>query len=530
MKKLSRLWLAGGVAAAVLCGAVAASAASAAVGDKKARERADRTLRAGEFEAAEKMFRELLAKDARDTQARLGLSLALLKQRKHIDAYDQAARVVAVEPLSARAHALLGTALLGAGDFRLSVEEFRTALTLRDDDAMAIAGLAMVDFYENRINASLSGLRRAAFIDPGEPDYVYNLGQVAARSERYAEAAAAYEQFLRVAPRTDAERRARIQGLIDFLVYLGKQRDLLAVAGPSRAVIPFELVNNRPIINVRINGSKETLKFVVDTGAGMCVLSTGAAERLGLKPVARGGKARAVGGEGRFDIIYGFLQTLHVGEARLDRVPVYIRQFYNDREPVDGYIGLSVLGKYLTTVDYAGGMMTLLRGEALREAPPPSPAAVEIPMRTTSSGFWSGEVRLEGMEKPANFIIDTGASVTVVSAALAEREGLERFAQKQVISVYGAAGLAENIRTLTLPSLGLTPTHARRHVYAAILDMDALNETAGFEQTGIIGGNVLRHYLVTFDFERAVVRLDPYKAPPPAPQPKAAAPVVSTQP
>jgi predicted aspartyl protease/Flp pilus assembly protein TadD len=529
MRKLSGLW-AGGVAAAALLLLAGAAEGRAGV-DRKARERAERTLRSGEFEEAEKMFRELLAKEPRDTQARLGLSLALLKQRKHLDAYDHAARVVAVEPLSARAHALLGTALLGAGDFRLSVEEFRTALTLKDDDAMAIAGLAMIDFYENRLAQSLAGLRRAAFADPSEPDYVFNLGQVASRFERYAEAANAYETFLRVAPRTDAERRARIQGLIDFLRYLGKQRDLLAVGGPDRAAVPFELVNNRPIIEVRVNGSKETLRFVVDTGAGMCVISTRAAERVGLKAVARGGQARAVGGPGRFEIVYGFLQTLHVGEARVERVPVYIREFYNDKEPVDGYIGLSVLGKYLTTVDYSAGTMTLLRDEAARAAAPPAPGAVEVPMRTTSSGFWSGEVQLEGVGKPLNFIIDTGASVTVVSEALAQREELARFALKQVIRVYGAAGLAENIQTLSLPALWLSPTHARRRVYTAVLDMEALNETAGFEQTGIVGGNVLRHYRVTFDFDRAVVRLEPVAAPGPGDESKSAAPpVVSSQP
>jgi predicted aspartyl protease/Flp pilus assembly protein TadD len=528
MKKLSRLWV-GGLAAAVCLAAAGVGTASAAV-DRKALARAERTLRGGEFEEAERMYRAMLAKDARDIAARLGLSLALLKQRKHLDAYDHAARVVAVEPLSPRAHALLGTALLGAGDFRLSVEEFRTALALKDDDAMAVAGLAMVDFYENRLTASIAGLRRAAFIDPNEPDYVFNLGQVAARSERYAEAAAAYEQFLRVAPRTDADRRARIQGLIDFLRYLGKQRDLTAVGGPSRVAVPFALVNNRPVVEVRINGAKEKLKFVVDTGAGMCVISTQAAERLGLRHVARGGMARAVGGEGRFEIVYGFLQSLHVGEARIERVPVYIRQFFNDTEDVDGYIGLSVLGKYLTTVDYAGRTMSLYRDEGLRDAPPPSAEAIEVQIRTTSSGFWSGEIRLEGVEKAANFIIDTGASVTVVSEALAAREGLERFKQDQRIRVYGAAGLSENIRTLTLPALALTPTHVRRNVYAAILDMEALNETAGFEQTGIVGGNVLRHYRVTFDFGRAVVRFDPIKSGVPDAAPRDTPPAVSTQP
>jgi predicted aspartyl protease/Flp pilus assembly protein TadD len=490
--------------------AAAAVAPGATASDEKARARAERATREGEHEAAEKIYRDLVAKDPRDSAARLGLSRALLKQRKHLEAYDHAARVLAREPESARAHALLGAALLGSGDFRLSVEEFRTALSFKDDEAIAIGGLAMVDFYESRIAQSLAGLRRAAFIDPSEPDYIFNLGQVAARNERYKEAADAYETFLRVAPKTDADRRARIRGLIDFLRYLGQQGNLLAVGGPNSVALPFELVNSRPVVNVRVNGSQKTLRFVVDTGAGMCVISDEAAGRVGLKSVARGGMARAVGGEGRFEIIYGFLQSLHVGEARVERVPVYIRRFYNEQEPVDGYIGLSVLGKYLTVVDYGGRQMILLRDdEARRAAATPAPAgAIEVPIRTTSSGFWSGEVSFDGLEKPANFIIDTGASISVVSKALAARAGFERFAQAGYIKVYGAAGLADNIQTILLPRITLG-TYTWQNIYAAMLDLEAINETAGFEQTGIIGGNILRRYRVTFDFTRGAIRLDP---------------------
>lgn len=481
---------------------------AAALSGGKARERAERAMRDGQFSEAEGLYRELVAKDARDAAARLGLSLALLKQRKNMDAYDQAARVLALDPMNARAHSLLGTALLNSGDFRLSVEEFRTALSFKEDDAMAIAGLAMVDFYENRLGPSLAGLRRAAFIDANEPDYVYNLGQVAARYERYKEAADAYEQFLRVAPRADDERRARIRGLIDFLRYLGAQSSLLDAGGTNDVTVPFELVNNRPIIRVKINGAKEPLRFVIDTGAGMCVISTAAADKLGLKPVARGGLARAVGGAGRFEIVYGFIQSMQIGDTKVERVPVYIRQFFNDQETVDGYIGLSVLSKYLSTVDYAAQKVTLLRGDAREHAAEPPPGAIEIPIRTTSSGFWSGEVNIEGIEKPVNFIIDTGASISVVSQALATRAGMDRLAQSGRIRVYGAAGLADNIQTILLPRISLA-TLERENVYAAVLDMDPINETAGFEQTGIVGGNILRHYRVSFDFARGVVRLEP---------------------
>src|SRR5439155_5272402 len=171
--------------------------------------------------------------------------------------FDHAARVLAIDPLSARAHALLGAAVLASGDFRLSVEEFRTALSLNADESIALAGLAMVDYYENRMLPCILGLRRAATVDPNEPDYLFNLGQAAARSERYKEAADAYERFLIIAPRTDADRRARIRGLIDFLRYLGQQSSLYDLEGADRTMVEFENRDNRPIIKVRINGSKD---------------------------------------------------------------------------------------------------------------------------------------------------------------------------------------------------------------------------------------------------------------------------------
>src|SRR5712671_6830497 len=323
--------------------------------------RAEHALKSGDFQRAEQIYRELLAKDDQNIEARLGLSRTLLKERRLQDSFDHAARVIAINPLSARGHALLGAAVLASGDFRLSVEEFRTALSLNENEAIAIAGLAMVDYYENRTYSCIVGLRRAASIDPDEPDYVFNLGQAAARSERYKEAADAYERFLIVAPKTDAERRARIRGLVDFLRYLGQQGSLYELQGSDRTVLDFEAPDNRPIIKVRINGSKEYMRFVLDTGSGMSVLSEDTARKLGLKAVARGGLARAVGGGGRFEIVYGYLNSIDMGEVRVTNVPVYIRHFFDEHTQVDGYLGIAALGRLLTTVDYGTRRLSLVR-------------------------------------------------------------------------------------------------------------------------------------------------------------------------
>lgn len=507
--KLGRL-VAGSLAALIICLVLAAGSAAVVFAGDKTRSQAERALREGQYDVAEKLFREALAKDTRDNAARLGLSYTLLKVRRLMDAFDHAARVIANDPLSARAHSLLGAAVLASGDFRMSVEEFRTALSLKDDEPLAVAGLAMVDFYENRLNASLDGLRRAIYLDSKEPDFVFSLAQAAARAERYKEAANAYERFLIIAPRTDEDRRARIRGLIDYLRYLGSQSKLYSVSGASQTSVRFEMPNNRPIISVRVNGRKEPLRFVLDTGSGISVISDETAKHLGIKAVARGGMARAVGG--KFEIVYGFLQSMEIGDARIENVPVYIRHFYNDDVPVDGYIGLAVVTKYITTVDYGARTFSLKRQRASDDNDSTvSQSGIEIPIRTTSSGFLSGEVQVEGVTRPLNFIIDTGASISVVSQKMMELDEMSSFKHPTRMRVYGAAGIADGVQTLVLPRV-LLGAHAREKVDVAVLDLEAVNETTGFVQNGIIGGNFLRHFRLTFDFKRSVIMLEPLAA------------------
>ncbi len=514
------------VAAFVLCFALAGTTETAAgFADKKAYNKGYRALRKGDFQEAEKIFRELLGKDAHDVEARLGLSFALLKQRSLQGAYDNAARVLMQNPLSARAHALLGSAILGAGEFRLSVEEFRTALTLDQNEALAVAGLAMVDFYENRMPTALAGLRKAVSMDPDEPDFIFNLGQAAARSEKYKEAADAYERFLMIAPKTDTDRRDRILGLIDFLRYLGRQGSLYVPSGGHRSTVSFEATDNRPVIEVRVNGNRQPLRFVLDTGSGMSVISDETAKRLGIKAVAKGGLARAVGGGGKFEIVYGFLNSIEIGSAKVGNVPVYIRKFFDSHIPVDGYLGLSVVSKYLTSVDYGTRRMSLLRQNQTDEVetwtivrrPENNQAllplslndgAVEVPLRTTSSGFLSGEVGLEGFEKNVNFIIDTAASITVISEKLSQEEQLLDLLQPSKMRVFGAAGVTEDVKLLQLPRLSFGLSKLEK-INAAVLDMEPVNETAGFTQSGILGGNFLRHFRIYFDFARGAMRLEP---------------------
>ena len=498
-----------------LCGFFVVGPQSVNAYDKTVKQ-AQRALRGGEYELAERLFRERLAKNARDVEAQLGLSYTLLKRRKFLGAYESARQALVEDRQSARAYALLGSALLAKGDFQLSLVAFRSSLSLKDDEPLATAGLAMIEFYENRLEASLKGLRRAVAFDSQEPDFLFSLAQVATRAQRFEEAADSYEQYLDIAPLAEEDRRARIRGLIEFLHYLGGQKELYLVSGAERITIPFVLVNQRPIIQVRVNESSEPLRFVLDTGSAMCVISEGTAERLRLKPVARGGTSRAVGGVGRFEIVYAYLSSLRIGDLRVENVPVYLRRFFENEKGVDGYIGLAAIDKHLVTVDYGARTITLVRQQSnsIKQQPLSS---WETMIRRTSSGFISGEVQVEGVDGASNFIVDTGASVSVVSNTLIPQEHMDRFAVAQRARIFGAAGIAEDVQALRLPRVTFG-NHKLETLYAVVLDLESINETTGFSQSGILGGNFLSNFRITFDFRRGTIHLEPLNGLPRADQ------------
>ena len=476
---------------------------------RKLIKRAKKLSRKGQVNEAEKILRGVIVRRPQNSRAKLELANILLKRKRLIEANNYAYEVAEAEPRNSFAFAILGTVNLSAGNFKEARRLLYYAIGLNKKEALAWAGVGMLDFYENRIRDSILNLEEAVYRDSREPDFVYALAQVSARGERYKRAAEAYSRFLRLSPRTDKERRDRIKGLIKFLKFLGNRSSLYRLGGKKESVVKMELLNNRPVISLRLKKKGKPLRFVLDTGSGISVISKKTAKRLKIKKVTRGGVARALGGNGKFDIVYGFLNKVYIGDVRINNVPVYIREFYNKNENIDGYIGLSLISKYITTIDYGKNTFGLIRKELFKDKAIEK-GSMTIPLRLTSSGFLSGEVKLHGINIPLNFIVDTGASVSVISQDLAGTKEIRPYISSETMRVIGAAGITENVPSFLLPSLTFG-RFSRKQLKAIALDLDLINETAGFEQAGILGGNFLRNYRLIFDFKSSKVTFIPNK-------------------
>jgi predicted aspartyl protease len=216
-----------------------------------------------------------------------------------------------------------------------------------------------------------------------------------------------------------------------------------------------------------------------------------------------------VGGGGTFPIVYGLVHRLDIGEMKVYNVPIYIRQFRHFIQPtsddnrmaVDGFLGLSVLTNFRITLDYARREMMLDRPGTLDFLETTPADASVVPFRTTNGGLMSAAVRL-GDNSGYHFLIDSGASTTVLSDNVIEKLNWQsKLLPDLKVRVLGAAGTVEEVSLMIVPSFMLHDLE-QRNVRTPILNLTAVNETAGFFQAGIIGGSFLRHFRVTFDFQR----------------------------
>lgn len=519
-RRQAALWLAVCLASG---GAPALGCPPTAGGDESAETRRQaanlvkqgrKLLRNGEFEAAEQTYRQALALDDEAAQARCGLALTLIKCRRHAEAYQ------ALRPLLDRsvkhdeALALSGVALVRAGLFRDGFDALKAALALKRNNPTALAGVAELACYENQLQLAAQLIGAAIAENPEEPDYYLLAARIASRLENFHFAADSLRNFLRLAPKTDAERRERIEGVIRFYTHLGTSR-INVVQERADVTLPFELRGRRPHLSVRING-KGPFNFVLDTGASACVISNATAEQIGVRPVAAGGHARAVGGNGTFPIVYGVLKSLELGPVKLGTVPVYLRDIQSLTEngaKVDGFLGLSTLADFNLTLDYPQRTLSLRyapRETATREAAESSadPNVTRLPFRLTESGLISLETQLDDGHI-LNFILDSGASASVIDQSVVERHDWQsKIAPNQSVRIVGAAGAAEKVPILQVKTLRVYDL-VQEDVRLPVIDMRRLNESSGFEQSGILGGDFLAHCRIEIDFRRQRIAFVP---------------------
>lgn len=258
------------------------------------------------------------------------------------------------------------------------------------------------------------------------------------------------------------------------------------------------------LIPARVN-ERGPYEFILDTGAGMSLVSPGLASGLGI--VADGTREGA-GAGGRVTVAMGRVESLAVGAAVRGPMPIAVTAEV-DRigaavgQRIDGDLGYDFLKAFTLTLDYQRRVIRLAQGGQevaggggashtrvpFRLAGPVKPL-VMVPAYVNGRG-------------PHAFVLDTGASATVLSPALAAGLGIETVAAEPMT---GAGGILEatvgRVGTLSVGGAVL------QEVSIVVADfLSELGRVAGEPIEGVLGYNFLRHFRVTVDYPEGVLWL-----------------------
>lgn len=126
----------------------------------------------------------------------------------------------------------------------------------------------------------------------------------------------------------------------------------VAAGGASINYVPGQ----RILVDVRLNG-RASARLLLDTGADVTLINPSALTAAGADLTRSTGRAEIRGVTGSDRVIAVMLDSMEVGQARVERMPVVAYEM-GSRES-DGLLGRDFLDRFNLTIDSTRGVVTL---------------------------------------------------------------------------------------------------------------------------------------------------------------------------
>ena len=278
--------------------------------------------------------------------------------------------------------------------------------------------------------------------------------------------------------------------------------DVAFAGGAVQARVAIEVANNHVFVPVLLDG--HALRFMLDTG-GVNLVAAAAARRIGLASAG----ALEARGPGEQSVGSGFARVgrLQIGAAvALERQLLRVIDMpgFDDVEglQVDGVLGVELFKRLVVQIDHT--RRELLLADPAAFAAPPSAEALPLAF----FGHFPGVAgTLDGVA--GQFWLDTGnRGGLVLLAPFVEAHGLaQRYRTSAVTTIgWGIGGRVQG-RLARGGRLSLGGVRVDGPVLRLPLAHDGPLATR--HVAGNIGGEILRRFVVTFDYSRRVVHLVP---------------------
>ncbi len=262
--------------------------------------------------------------------------------------------------------------------------------------------------------------------------------------------------------------------------------------GAGRTTVPFQLIGNHVLAEVRINGAGPFLMMFSTGDDDTLVTST--VKALGVRVE---GHAVGVGaGENTVDTGFARHVTFQVGDLVLrDQTVGVSPPFPTAILGVEdqGVLGFDLFRRFVVVVDYGAETLTFIDPARFD----PTQAGVGMPLRFYDN-FPMAAGSFEGV--PGAFLIDTGSGPEMtITKPFADAYHLRESHPKGVVAVdgWGAGGRVIDYVTRAR-NLTLGPVEVRNLVAGF-----ATQTKGGFADPylqGVVGTQLLKRYVVTFDY------------------------------
>ena len=296
--------------------------------------------------------------------------------------------------------------------------------------------------------------------------------------------------------------------VVAFLIIIWVSPSALAAATDW---FPVEIDKGQIIIPVTLNG--KPAKALLDSGAmgnGISEVFLAASE----VKYSRGKSItiRGIGGDRDTTMINGLDLGIFGIEFPVNGLlPIQTRS-------IDFVIGLPFFDQFIVQIDYPNRRMRIIDRESLDLR-----KYSNVKMRR-AGGVGHAQVRVElNGDHTAWLMFDTGNSGSILlRRSIADRRGWLDQNQSVSDTVIGANGTVVQIETFSLPSMTIG-TIELENVQVSVPAMGDDIQVSEFDPTewstgtrikrgrktdGILGFDVLRHFIVTIDFKRSLLNLD----------------------
>jgi membrane-associated protease RseP (regulator of RpoE activity) len=277
-------------------------------------------------------------------------------------------------------------------------------------------------------------------------------------------------------------------------------------ASKTVARIPFELNGNEIFLQLRVNGSRP-LWFGLDTGAAGSVVNTATAEVLGMK-MEGGHQATGAGGQVPSSRVQGV--TFDIGSAQLKDLTVATIALTSIENAMghtmDGILGYEFFRRFVVEIDYEKQFLNLYepagfvyegRGESL-----PISFIHNHP-------YVRAKVAAQGREPvEGNFVLDTGSNFPLVLLNSFVNANRLADSSTKTLKIFGRGVGGEIMMPVGRTSRLILGSYSLEN---PVTSFPQSGTFAQAEAAGNIGGALLRHFKVTFDYSRSRMHVEPNK-------------------